>query len=734
LNFTNWTTLSHSQPIGPYIYSFGGPTGVVTDSAGKIYVLSGTNVIRVDDMTGANWTSISVGTFAPHTIAVDSSGMVLLGNGYDAQIVDSESAVFTSNISGLVNGVYVSVYGAVPVPLPSPLPSAISLTPPNLTFSQNVGTTSAAQTITITNFGGTPLDLFSLSASGVFSETNNCPSLLTPGTNCAVQITFTPSAAGPATGTFNVSDDSGNLGATQVLALNGTGTTPATTVSPASLSFSSQALGNTSTPKTITVQSTGTGPLQVTSIIVAALFSETDNCIGIVAPGASCTIQVTFSPTILGSASGTVVITDNAGTQTVAVTGSGSSPVTLSPTSLSFGNMAVGDTSAVKNLSVTNRLNVALSFTGITATGPFAVASNTCGGSIAAGANCTIGVTFTPTALGNATGVLTIADSALNSPQTVNLTGTGSLPVTFSTNSLSFSVVVGGTSSPRTVTVTNQQNVPLNFTGITTNAPFAVASNTCGASLAAGASCTVGVTFTAAALGTVTDTLTFADDATNSPQTVSLSGTGVAPVTLSTSSLNFNSTVVGNTSSARSVTLTNQQSIALNFSGVAATAPFAIATNTCGASLAAGAHCAVGVTFSPTALGSATGTLTFTDDAGNSPQTVSLSGNGSAPVTFSSSSLNFGTVTVGTTSSPKTVTVTNRLSVALSFSSITADAPFAVVSNTCGGSIAAGANCTVGVTFSPTATGSVTGSLTFTDSALTSPQTVNLSGGQSGGQ
>ena len=98
LNFTNWTTLSQSQPVGPYIFLFGGPIGVVTDPAGKIYVADGTNVIRVDDMTGANWTSISVGTFAPHTIAIDSSGMVVLGNGYNAQIVDSEAAVLTSNI------------------------------------------------------------------------------------------------------------------------------------------------------------------------------------------------------------------------------------------------------------------------------------------------------------------------------------------------------------------------------------------------------------------------------------------------------------------------------------------------------------------------------------------------------------------------------------------------------------------------------------------------------------
>src|ERR1019366_8734642 len=86
LNFTNWTTLSQSQPSGPYIYTFGGPTGVVTDPAGRIHVADGAKVVRVDDMTGANWTSIGLGTFPPHTIAVDSSGMVVLGNGYNAQI------------------------------------------------------------------------------------------------------------------------------------------------------------------------------------------------------------------------------------------------------------------------------------------------------------------------------------------------------------------------------------------------------------------------------------------------------------------------------------------------------------------------------------------------------------------------------------------------------------------------------------------------------------------------
>ena len=176
---------------------------------------------------------------------------------------------------------------------------------------------------------------------------------------------------------------------------------------------------------------------------------------------------------------------------------------------------------------MTNRLNVALSFASITVSGPFAVASNTCGADMPAGASCAIGVQFTPDALGSATGVLTLADSAVTSPQTVSLTGTGSAPVTLSTRSLSFDdVAVGNTSAAETVTLTNRQSVALNFAGIAVSAGFGVASSTCGTSVAAGASCTVAVTFSPTTTGSITGTLTFTDDAPNSPQTVSVSGTG----------------------------------------------------------------------------------------------------------------------------------------------------------------------------------------------------------------
>jgi hypothetical protein len=137
----------------------------------------------------------------------------------------------------------------------------------------------------------------------------------------------------------------------------------------------------------------------------------------------------------------------------------------------------------------------------------------------------------------------------------------------------------------------------------------------------------------------------------------------------------------------------------------------------------------VGVTFTPAATGPASGSLTFTDNALTSPQSVALSGSGSAPVTFSANTLSFGFVAHGTTSAAKSVTVTNHLNVSLNLTSIVASpSAFAISANTCGASIPAGANCTVSVTFSPAAAGSVSGSLVFTDAAATSPQKVTLSG------
>ncbi|HLY17942.1 MAG TPA: choice-of-anchor D domain-containing protein, partial [Bryobacteraceae bacterium] len=529
MNGTNWTTLTQSPVINGYIYSFGSPIGIALDAAGKIYVLQSSlpGVVRVDDMTGANWTSIGLGNNdTPHSISVDSSGMVLAGGG-GAQTVDGMLGVLlSSNALTQFYGPYY-VFGATLLPLPVPRPSAISFTPPALTFSQNVGTTSPAQTVTVANFGGSPMNVGTVSASSGFAATHNCPGVLNAGSNCTVSVTFTPSATGPANGTLTVTDDSGNAGATQTVTLTGTGTAPIASVSPLTLSFGQVVLGTTSPARTVTLQNTGTGPMQVASVAATGPFSQTNTCSGSIVPAASCTITVSFTPTATGPASGTLTIKDDAGTQTVSLSGSGLPPVSFSANTIPFGSVPAGNTSAVKTLTVVNNLPTALSFASITPSPEFNVASNTCGAGIAAHSSCKVGVTFSPTAIGKATGTLTFTDSAVTSPQTVSLTGTGTAPVTVSTSTLSFgTVAVGSTSAPKTVTVTNHLSVALNFAGIAASAGFAVSSNTCGASIAAGAICTIGVTFSPLAKGTASGTLTITDDAAGSPQTVRLTGSG----------------------------------------------------------------------------------------------------------------------------------------------------------------------------------------------------------------
>jgi len=526
----NWTALTQSPPVNGVSRTFQSPIAVAVDSAGRVYIADNEYyqpaVVRVDDMTGANWTQIYTGPGnGLNSISVDSSGTAFTGGG-GIRMVDNMAGVLTSSGAvGPIGSYYV--FGVTPVPLPNPRPSAIGLSPAALTISQNVGTPSAPQPVTVSNFGGSLLNLGGVSAAGGFGVTNNCPASLLPGAACTLSVTFTPSAAGQVDGSLTVTDDSGNAGAAQSIALTGVGTAPAASATPTQLSFSSQVQNTTSAARSVFLKNTGTGPLQVSGVTAPAPFSQTNNCAAAVAPGVSCTILVSFTPTAIGSVAATLTIADNAGTQTVRLSGAGVAPVSASPSTLSLGAIAVGYTSAPKTVTLTNRSTVAVNFSTIESSAAFNITSNTCGVTVAAGISCIVGVTFSPAAMGNATGTLTFTDDAVNSPQTVNLTGTGSPPVTLSSNTLNLgTVAVGAISSTRTVTLTNRQPIPLSFSSIATTAGFNIATNTCGASIAGGASCAIGVTYSPTAPGPTTGALTFADDAPNTPQTVTLTGTG----------------------------------------------------------------------------------------------------------------------------------------------------------------------------------------------------------------
>lgn len=207
------------------------------------------------------------------------------------------------------------------------------------------------------------------------------------------------------------------------------------------------------------------------------------------------------------------------------------------------------------------------------------------------------------------------------------------------------------------------------------------------------------------------------------------SGSNQPAVTLSPTALNFGNEVINTTSTAKTVTLKNTGTATLDFSPILIiTGNFAISANTCGSTLAPGKVCKVSVTFTPTSLGKLTGTLTFTDNAPNSPQTVPLSGTGIQPATLTPASATYAVQKVGTTSVARTFTLTNNQSAALTGIAISTTGDFAVSTTTCGASLVAKSRCTISVTFTPTATGTRTGLLIVNDSASNSPQTSNLKG------
>ena len=208
---------------------------------------------------------------------------------------------------------------------------------------------------------------------------------------------------------------------------------PQVTLSPGSLSFGNQPVGTSSAAQSVMLSNSGTAQLSIAGIVSSGDFAETNTCGTNIAPGANCSINVIFSPSAAGSRIGTVTITDNAGgsPQTVTLSGTGTAPlVTLTPVSLIFGNQPVGTSSTPQTVTLSNSGSAALSIIGIASSGDFSEI-NTCGTSVAAGASCSIVVTFTPTATRGRTGAITVSDNAAGSPQTVTLSGTGALAAAY---------------------------------------------------------------------------------------------------------------------------------------------------------------------------------------------------------------------------------------------------------------------------------------------------------------
>jgi hypothetical protein len=689
-------------------------------------------------------------TFSTPTFAGDFS---LSSNGCTSPLAAKGSCIFyvifTPTATGTRTGTFTLTSNASSSPNQIPLSGtgagtgpAVTLSPDALTFaSQTVGTSSTAQIVTLTNAGNGPLTITSITASPNFSETNTCPispSTLAASLSCQISVTFAPTTTGNLQGSVTIVDNA--AGGQQVVNLGGMGTpaAPGVNLSPTTLVFSNQPISVPSAAQDVTLKNTGAGTLTIGSIAASGDFQETNNCGSNLASGSTCTVAVTFTPTAAGTRTGTLIFTDNGpgSPQSIALSGTGiDAPlVTLSPLNLTFGSVNVSSSSAPQSVTLTNTGTAALSITSISLTSgsPNFSESNTCPASLAIGANCTIAVTFTPTTPGALGGTVTISDNTYNTPQSISLSGTGVGPeAVLSTGSLTFATQnLGTTSAAQIVTLYNEGTSTLTGIGISLTGDFAQ-TNTCSTTLAAGSNCSISVTFTPTATGTRTGTLSVADSAPGSPQTVSLTGTGTgAVITLNPTSLTFASQTVGTTSSAQNITVTNTGNSTLSFSNIQSTLSDFGFTNNCPTNIAPNTPCTISVTFTPTATGTRSGNLILTDNTTTSPQTITLTGTavGAPAATLNPTSLTFSSQTVGTTSTAQSITLTNSGTATLNISTVTISGDFADTNNCAGIALGIGGNCTINVSFTPTTTGTRTGTVVITDNASNSPQSVSLTG------
>ncbi len=515
-------------------------------------------------------------------------------------------------------------------------------------------------------------------------------------------------------------------------------------LSNVSLNVGTSGVGTQTTPLIETVTNNQSVNLNVSGVSVASGdFTESDTCQGQpIAPQGTCAISIYFKPSTSGLRTGSLVITDDAAgsPQTIALAGTGvSSSIAVSPATIAFGNQALSTASAPQNIVVTNSGFENVTMGSLSTSGNYSETDNCAAAVLTPGQSCTITVTFTPTTAASISGTITINDDASGAPHIVALSGTGQVPVTFSGNLTFPAVNVGSSSAAQTMTLTNNLNQTLNVT-FTTSGDYSAAGNgtsPCSATVAAKAKCTFGVTFSPTTNGIIKGSLVVSYNAAGSPAVGYMQGTGqngpTAPLTFTPGSLSFGKIPL-NTSISKTVTVKNVTSSAITINSITAIGFYSVVpsgTTPCGGTLNASKTCTMTVTFTPLTTGTTTGGITVSDTASTSTQVQNANGTGVLPVTMSPASISFGTVSVGNTSAVQVITVTNNQTTPVSINSVVASGDFIyTVSGTspCGASVPASSSCTLGVQFGPTATGSISGTLTLNYGATSSPQVVSLSG------
>jgi sugar lactone lactonase YvrE len=468
------------------------PIGLLVDASSSAYVLGNNSIITLVHPDGSTAKIVVNALYTPAAFALDPYGNILIGDGADKQLIyldrTQQNYVFgdvnvgeSSTLDGSISNI-----GNQPFTFSGPLPA-------NVNFVQTIPPNACVA----------PL--------------NSTPGTsLAPAASCDLGYSFAPKSPGPFSdsGTLSTSPTTliGSSGG-GAIQLSGTGvgseSGPQPVLTPAMINFGSVALGSTSAMQTATLTNTGGVPQGISSFgffgTNASSFSETNTCGSSLAAGASCTIALTCSPTTADS------LAANLGANfpspqpqlSIALTCAGAAATpppapgaALTPATADFGSMTSGTTSTARTFTLTNPGNAVLTITGVTLGGSnlsdFAISANTCGGTLAASATCTVSVTFTPAAVGSFAASLSIADNASGSPQTSSLTGFGTIPADFTiTVSPASQTVSAGAAAAYSVSITSADGsftnpVALTATGLPPGATvtFSPATVTPGSSAA----------------------------------------------------------------------------------------------------------------------------------------------------------------------------------------------------------------------------------------------------------
>src|SRR5450755_780925 len=584
----------------------------------------------------------------------------------------------------------------------------------------------------------------------------------------AIKPTFTPDVPGTYTASLTVNDSHSNSTPASA-SIVVSPPAPLFTISATTLPFS--AVVGASTTATAIIGNSGTAPLVLSSLSISgpqasgfALAAGNGCTPGIsVSVEASCTLIVSFAPSSAGARQATLSIVHNAtaSPQAVNLQGTASAApqgrIELSPLSLAFTDTTVG-TSTSLTVDVRNTGNLALNFTAFNIAGAAAAdfsRSGTCSSAVplAVLADCTVIVAFHPSTTGARTASLTITSDASNGPATVSLAGTATPApapvVNLAATSIDFGPqTIAGLYGPRTVRLTNSGNADLVIASIAVSgAGFADATSpACPTTLVAADHCDIAVAFSAPGVGSFNGTLLVTSNAAGPPATVTLHGTGVAAAVAvliwspAISSLDFGTVSAGSVSATQSAFLKNQGPGGVKIAFANAVGPdgqmFGVDAGTCplDTPLLEGATCRIDIRFAPGSAGAKTANVQVAS-SGTFPPALQLKGVGLAgptpSLTLSATTIAFGATRVGAQSLPSEIRLSSNGSGVVNVTAIAFTGAYAMQSTTCPPlpfSLPVGTDCTIVVSFQPTAEGASTGTLHLTTDASPAAGDVTLSG------